>query len=74
MTVARAEPWLSIEGAAAILAETPSGLRRKLERAKPIRGADGVVEVNLAGLVARKFGKRWKVRLSPEWLGQAQVG
>ena len=52
--------------AAAVLDETPEALRKKFERAQR-RGPDGVTEAEVSGVLARKFGRRWKVRLGPAW-------
>ena len=59
-------PWISLLKAADHLAESPASLRKKLERAAVLR--DGMIEAELPGLRARKFGKLWKVRLSDGWL------
>lgn len=58
--------WRSLETVAALLDETPDGLRKKIERRRK-KGADGVAEAKLDGLRARKLGGRWKVMLSKDW-------
>jgi len=59
--------WMPLLAAAAQLGEPPDSLRKKLERAA-IKGADGVVEASIDGVVGRKFGRNWKLRLSAGWL------
>ena len=59
--------WVSLARAAEILDESPSGLRKKLDRASS-RDEHGLVHAELAGLKARKFGKLWKIRLDRGWL------
>lgn len=68
---ARAMPthWVGLEAAADVLGEeSPEALRKKLARAA-VRAADGVTEAHINGIVGRKLGKLWKVRLSAEWQG-----
>lgn len=58
--------WISLARAAAILDESEESLRKKLMRASR-KACDGVVEATLDGIRARKFGRNWKVLLSPRW-------
>ncbi len=60
-------PWLSLLAAAEHLGESADSLRKKLERASR-KGADGVIEAQLDGLVGRKLGRLWKLRLSSGWV------
>lgn len=59
--------WLSLTKAAHHLDLSPSALRRRLERSAR-KAKDGALEANVSGIQARKFGHRWRVLLSPEWL------
>lgn len=65
-TVPNAQPWLPLLTAAELLGESAESLRKKLERAST-PSADGVVEARLDGVVARKQGRLWKLRLSDGW-------
>ncbi len=61
--------WVSIIRAAEILGEaSPEALRRKFDRASHLSD-NGVVEANIDGVRARKFGRIWKVQLSAAWAG-----
>lgn len=64
----RVEPkvWLAVSGAALVLGKTPAALRKMLERNCSM-GADGVVEVLLDGIHARKLGRHWRVALGMGW-------
>jgi hypothetical protein len=53
--------------AAAILDTNPTTFRRHLER-NVVRLDDGSVEARVDGIVARKFGGRWRVLLGDRWL------
>jgi hypothetical protein len=46
---------------------TPGALRRTFER-RACRAADGGIEAEIDGVVARKFGRLWRVRFSEAWL------
>lgn len=59
--------WLSLPKAAQHLDLSPAALRRRLERSAKL-GKDGAVEARVSGVLARKFGDRWRVLFSPEWL------
>ncbi len=65
-TVPNTQPWLPLLTAAAHLGESADSLRKKLERASR-RGPDGAIEAELDGIVARKLGRLWKLRLSDAW-------
>lgn len=57
--------WMNVAEAAAILAVGTVSLRRAIER--NARRVDGSIESRLDGLVARKFGRLWRVSLDPAW-------
>ncbi len=59
--------WLSLPRAADYLDESPTGLRKKLDRAASVDEL-GVIHATLPGLRARKLGKLWKVLLDEGWL------
>ncbi len=62
--------WVGLEAAADVLGEeSPDALRKKLARVA-VRAADGVTEAHINGIVGRKLGKLWKVKLSAEWQGE----
>jgi hypothetical protein len=65
--IKKPESWLSLARAAEFLDETPTGLRKKLDRASAL-DEHGLVRAKLPGLQARKFGKLWKIRLDRGWL------
>jgi hypothetical protein len=58
--------WLTLNEAAAILKKTVAALRRMIQR-KMVRGRRGVIEAQFPGVLARKFGGRWRVCLSDVW-------
>ena len=58
--------WLGVPEAAAILGLAIVSLRRIIERSAR-RGASGVLEAQIDGLHARKFGRLWRVRLDEAW-------
>lgn len=62
--------WLSVKAAAEFLDMSPDALRRSIER-HVVRGPDGALEANIDGVRARKFGGRWRVKLSAAWLADA---
>lgn len=64
--------WMSVDEAARILGVTIITLRRALERAAR-RKPDGCIEAAVDGLVARRFGRRWRVHLAPGWLAPLAV-
>lgn len=64
-TLIPAKAWVSIATAAAFLGLSPDRLRKTLER--HARKADGVLESNVDGVTARKFGRLWRVRFSAAW-------
>ncbi len=68
MGLASQKTWISIARAAEILDETTETLRKKLQRAKRSVAADGVVEVSIDGIRARRLGRHWKVQLSAGWM------
>jgi hypothetical protein len=57
--------WVSIATAAAFLDLSPDRLRKTVER--HARKVDGAIESNVDGVVARKFGRLWRVRFSASW-------
>lgn len=59
--------WLSLASAAALLDMTAGALRRKVERHADV-AEDGVIEAEIDGIRARKFGRTWRVLLGPRWL------
>jgi hypothetical protein len=59
--------WMSVDAAAEILGVPVITFRRNLERSAR-RRADGGVEAHVDGARARKFGRRWRVMLDPDWL------
>jgi hypothetical protein len=61
--------WLSIAHAAPLLDTSPDALRRSLER-RALRTADGI-EAQFDGVLARKLGRRWRVKLDARWLPPA---
>jgi hypothetical protein len=63
----RKASWLSIDEAAAILGVRVITLRRAVER-NARRNPDGGVTSATDGVRARKFGRRWRVALDPQWL------
>jgi len=65
-TSVRKAHWTSIEVAADRLGLTPEALRKKLDR-RVFKASDGVVESQLDGVRARKFGHSWRVMLSEHW-------
>jgi len=58
--------WISLLRAAEALDEDVESLRKKLQRASR-KADDGVVEAEIDGVRARKFGRVWKVRMSDGW-------
>ena len=60
-------PWLGVHEAAFFLGLPVVTLRRSLERAAR-RCDDGAIEARVDGVVARKFGRLWRVRLGGGWL------
>ena len=65
-TAVASSMWVSLERAAAHLGMGAPALRKALER-RAIRAADGVTEAALDGVLARKFGRLWRVRFSERW-------
>jgi hypothetical protein len=65
--VRKPSSWVSLARAAEFLDESPTGFRKKLDRASSL-DEDGLVHATLPGLRARKFGKLWKVRFDRGWL------
>ena len=59
-------PWMSVDAAATILSVSPVMLRRLLERSAR-RNASGLIEAAVDGIVARKVGRLWRVRLDEGW-------
>lgn len=62
--------WLGVPEAAAILGLAIVSLRRIIERSAR-RGTNGVLEAQVDGLHARKFGRLWRVRLDEAWTATA---
>jgi hypothetical protein len=63
----RSSPWVSVDVAAHTLGMSSEALRKKLDRrSRP--GPDGVVEADIDGVRARKFGRLWRVRFAARWL------
>ena len=60
-----APTWRGIAKAAVVLGVTESALRRRLER-HAARGEDGVVTARIDGVLARKWGRHWRVLLG-DW-------
>lgn len=58
--------WMTVLAASEILDLSPEALRRTLER-HATRAPDGVVEANVDGVRARKFGRLWRVQFSDRW-------
>jgi len=61
--------WMPVSKAADVLGFAPVSLRRAIER-HARRGPDGTTEASFDGVVARKLGRTWRVKLSPRWLGE----
>ncbi len=61
-----ASRWVTTRLAARYLDMTEDALRRTLER-HAHRGTDGVVSVEVDGIRARRFGRRWRVAFSDAW-------
>jgi hypothetical protein len=59
--------WLRLSDAARILAMSEDGLRKALER-RAVRAPDGGIEAEIDGVVGRKLGRIWRVRLGGRWL------
>lgn len=59
-------PWVSVAAAASFLGLSPDRLRRTIER-HARKEDDGSVESSIDGVLARKFGRLWRVRFSPSW-------
>lgn len=57
--------WVSVATAATFLGLSPARMRKTLER-HAVRVA-GAVESRIDGVVARKFGRLWRVRFDPCW-------
>lgn len=57
--------WVSVATAAAFLDLSPDRLRKTLER--HARKVDGSIESSVDGVIARKFGRLWRVRFSTSW-------
>jgi hypothetical protein len=57
--------WVSVATAAAYLGLSADRMRKTLER--HARMVDGATESNVDGVVARKFGRLWRVRFSALW-------
>ena len=60
-----ARGWVSVATAAAFLDLSPGRFRRTLERLA--RKVDGGIEAQVDGVIARKFGRLWRVRFSACW-------
>ena len=58
--------WMSVADAAELLGTPVITLRRTLER-NLRKHADGSIDVRLDGLLARKFGRQWRVWLAACW-------
>ena len=58
--------WLSVQSAVDILGLTPAALRKSLDRRAALTG-DGGIEAEVYGVRGRKFGRLWRVMLSPAW-------
>lgn len=65
--------WVCIRTAAEFLGTSPDALRRSIER-HVVRGPDGVLEANINGVRARKFGRLWRVKLGDAWLSDTGSG
>ena len=63
--------WVCLRTAAAFLDLEPGRFRRTLER--HARMVDGSIEARVDGVVARKFGRLWRVRFSASWT-EPEVG
>jgi hypothetical protein len=63
----RTAAWLGTVEAAAILGVRELTLRRSLER-NARRLTDGSIVAKIDGVVARRFGRRWRVMLDALWL------
>lgn len=63
--------WVSLRAAADFLSLEPGSLRRTFER-RAKRVPDGGVEAELDGVVARKFGRLWRVRFSDSWVSERE--
>ena len=59
----QARGWVSVRTAAEFMDMSPDALRRALER-HAVRAPDGVVEANIDGVRARKFGRLWRIQFS----------
>lgn len=64
--------WVPLRDGARHLGVSHSVLRKLCERNQQ-RAADGAIESRFDGLVARKLGGRWRLRLSAAWAGAAVV-
>ncbi|MCC7540537.1 MAG: hypothetical protein IT379_30250 [Deltaproteobacteria bacterium] len=58
--------WVSVAEAAAVLGVPVITLRRSFER-NARRQPDGGIAAELDGVRAKKFGRQWRVWLSPSW-------
>lgn len=59
--------WMSVREAAGVLAIPELTLRRALER-NAKRAPTGTVVAAVDGVLGRKFGRKWRVRLDSLWL------
>jgi hypothetical protein len=64
---------MPIEEAATFLSMTEGALRKALERGAK-RAPDGGTEAQFDGVVGRKLGRRWRVRLGARWCPDAARG
>lgn len=58
--------WTNVREAARVLGFATVSLRRAIER-NARRAADGGTEAAFDGIVARKCGRTWRVRLGDAW-------
>lgn len=58
--------WMSVEAAARFLDLSADALRRTIER-HAVRGDGGGIEARIDGVIARKFGRLWRVKFSAAW-------
>jgi hypothetical protein len=59
--------WVSVEVGAEVLGMSAEALRKKLERNARV-APDGVVEAEIDGVRARKFGRLWRLTFSARWV------
>ena len=71
--IAKTKPspgWMGMEEAAGFLGVSAVTLRRSIER-NARTTEDGVLVAHFDGVMARKLGRLWRVRLDERWTGSA---